>query len=158
MKNEYEDMKIRNPDGKKLLDIQRRHFLALEKILDSSEPERAYLRNPDVAKVISDGFAWIENNYGWSAVSYVIMPNHVHCLLVGKEAMASLSKTLKTLEGFTANKANEMLGLRGAFWAPESFDHWCRSAEDEEKVKSYIRNNPVKAGLVKSPSEWVWLK
>ena len=65
---------------------------------------------------------------------------------------------MQIIKGFSARKANKILGKRGPFWAPESFDHWCRTPEKEERVMRYIRNNPVKAGLVEKPELWPWVK
>ena len=38
----------------------------------------------------------------------------------------------------------------------EYFDRYIRDYDHFEKVVNYIHNNPVKAGLVKSPSEYRW--
>jgi hypothetical protein len=78
--------------------------------------------------------------------------------MVGSEAKVTLAQALKMLKGWTARKANILLNRTGSFWAPESFERWCRSAEEEDKVKRYIQNNPVKAGLVKSSSAWKWIR
>jgi hypothetical protein len=43
---------------------------------------------------------------------------------------------------------------RGRFWQREWFDHWSRSDDEDERTVVYIRNNPVKAGLVKSYQDW----
>ena len=44
--------------------------------------------------------------------------------------------------------------------AGESFDHVLRSEESFEDKREYIRQNPVKAGLVERPEEyrWIWLE
>ena len=42
-------------------------------------------------------------------------------------------------------------------WQEESFDHVVRSNESLENKIEYIRQNPVRRGLVKSPEEYPWL-
>jgi hypothetical protein len=43
-------------------------------------------------------------------------------------------------------------------WQEEWFDHWSRSPQEDDKIVSYIINNPVKAGLVSDPRDWAWLR
>ncbi len=35
-------------------------------------------------------------------------------------------------------------------------DHWVRDDEEMFRIRRYIRNNPVKARLCRSPEEWKW--
>ncbi|MEK7831052.1 MAG: transposase [Acidobacteriota bacterium] len=65
-----------------------------------------------------------------------------------------LSAIMQSLKGFTAWKANQLLGRRGAFWQHESFDHIIRSQDQWEKVVKYVLDNPVKAGLVENWQDW----
>jgi len=52
-----------------------------------------------------------------------------------------IAKLTPRLKGYTAREANLMLGRTGgAFWQPESCDHWVR-----------IENNPVAVGLAARP-------
>jgi hypothetical protein len=54
----------------------------------------------------------------------------------------------------TAWECNQLLGVRGAFWQHESYDHWIRDAEELERIILYIEANPVKAGLSAAPELW----
>jgi REP element-mobilizing transposase RayT len=50
-----------------------------------------------------------------------------------------------------------MLTRRGkAFWQDESYDHVVRSADEFQRIRAYIENNPVSAGLVLNPEEYRW--
>jgi putative transposase len=61
------------------------------------------------------------------------------------------------LKGFTAHEANRILGLSGQpFWQDESYDHLVRSDAEFERIRAYIENNPVKAGLVAAAESWQW--
>jgi type I restriction enzyme R subunit/putative DNA methylase len=84
----------------------------------------------------------------------VVMPNHVHALLLPKVSPARL---LGGLKGSTAREANQVLGRTGQpFWQAESYDHWVRDAREFEKIVAYIENNPVTAGLVARPDDHRW--
>ena len=92
----------------------------------------------------------------WSAV---VMPDHVHLLLQPKETEQggwhSLSSILHSIKSFTANKINSLVGRKGTLWQDESFDRIVRDENEFLEKWNYIRNNPTKRGLVKSPDEWI---
>jgi len=44
------------------------------------------------------------------------------------------------------------------FWQREWFDHWSRSPQEDDKIVSYIHNNPVRAGLDARFLSWPWLR
>jgi len=86
--------------------------------------------------------------------AYVVMPNHVHLLVLPRIAP---DRMMKSLKGSTAREANRALGRTGEpFWQKESYDHWVRSQQEFESIRAYIENNPVKAGLVRTPEEFPW--
>ncbi|MGB6482654.1 MAG: transposase [Candidatus Acidiferrales bacterium] len=86
--------------------------------------------------------------------AYVVMPNHVHMLINPKDVVAKITQRVK---GRTALAANHMLGRMGRpFWQDESFDRWVRNEGERERLHQYIENNPVIAGLVKIPNNWLW--
>jgi REP element-mobilizing transposase RayT len=82
------------------------------------------------------------------------MADHVHLLI---RPLIAPDRLLKSLKGATARHANRLLGRTGEpFWQKESYDHWVRNQSEFEKIRVYIENNPVKAGLVRSPEEFPW--
>ena len=76
----------------------------------------------------------------------MIMPNHIHCLVAFLD-----NDIAKTQPGswmrFSAKKINQLLGNSGALWFPEPFDHLVRNEIQLEYLRSYIGDNPKKAGL-----------
>lgn len=82
------------------------------------------------------------------------MSNHVHVLLWPHKLLESITKSVK---GYTARECNKVLNRTGnSFWQEESFDHAVRNENEFYRIKRYIEMNPVKAGLVKKPSDWRW--
>ena len=63
---------------------------------------------------------------------------------------------MQSLKGYTARKANHILGRSGAFWHHESYDHCVRNPNEWQRIVSYVLNNPVKAGLVDEWENWRW--
>ncbi|MEQ1934479.1 MAG: transposase [Fimbriimonadaceae bacterium] len=85
--------------------------------------------------------------------AFVVMPNHVHMMAT---ANVAASKWLGALKGFTGNQANQLLKRSGPFWQGESYDHLVRNATEFDRIRRYIENNPVSAGLVSTPEAWPW--
>lgn len=91
----------------------------------------------------------------------VIMPEHVHLLLTpirnGEGWPFPLKDILKLIKGPSACSINRLTGAHGALWQDESFDHVLRSNESFEERREYIRQNPVRRGLVTKPEDYPWL-
>ncbi|MGA7293668.1 MAG: hypothetical protein WBW85_14120 [Terriglobales bacterium] len=91
----------------------------------------------------------------------VIMPDHVHLLLTpirNTEGWSfPLKDILKLIKGPAARSVNLLGGVHGALWQDESFDHVLRSNESFDEKLEYIRQNPVRRGLVAKPEEYEWL-
>jgi REP element-mobilizing transposase RayT len=91
----------------------------------------------------------------------VVMPEHVHLLLTPlvdeKGWPYGLPAILKLIRGVSARAINKLSGSCGPVWQEESFDHVLRSHESFEDKLEYIRQNPVRRGLVGSPEEYPWL-
>jgi putative transposase len=86
--------------------------------------------------------------------AWVVMANHVHLLI---EPSVPLARITKVLKGFTARRANQLLGRTGErFWQEESYDHWVRNEQEFYRIAAYIERNPVAAGLVEKPEDWAW--
>jgi REP element-mobilizing transposase RayT len=86
--------------------------------------------------------------------AFVIMPNHVHILIEPHKPLAKITGAIK---GVAARDGNATLGRTGKpFWQDESFDHWIRDSAEFERVRAYIKWNPVKAKLATRPEDWKW--
>ena len=94
---------------------------------------------------------------GFVVYTWVLMPNHAHVLLRHLDGRNHLlSGDLGRLKRFTGTRINAVLGNDGSFWQDENFDHWCRTPEEFDRVRHYVLQNPVRAGLVRSADEWPW--
>ncbi len=80
------------------------------------------------------------------------MPNHVHLLV--EMWQTPLSKLLHSWKILTSKRANALLDRCGQLWQEDYRDRYMRDEEHYRKTVRYIENNPVKAGLVKSPEQW----
>jgi putative transposase len=84
------------------------------------------------------------------------MPDHLHFFCVSDESPAStsLSRFVGGFKQWTAKRILRAGGLAPPFWQKEFFDHVLRSDESYDSKWIYVRENPVRAGLVDDASEW----
>jgi REP element-mobilizing transposase RayT len=91
----------------------------------------------------------------------VVMPDHVHLLLTplrdSEGNLYSLVEILQGIKGSSAHSLNRALRRSGPVWQEESFDHVLRTEESFSEKVEYIRQNPVRRGLVTVPEDYRWL-
>lgn len=75
------------------------------------------------------------------------------CCLRGELPIVKVGQRWK---GASARAANLGRDRKGSFWWEDNWDTFMRDLEDEEGTVRYIRNNPVKAGVVEDWKEWPW--
>jgi putative transposase len=131
-----------------------RAFVTMDKLLDEARSVPFYLRQPAIAEMIVDALYFNASILGrFDLHAFVVMTNHVHLLATPSVALPKLTKSLK---GITSKRANSILGFTGTpFWQEESYDHSVRSGEFE-KIRGYVEENPVRAGLAFKASEFPW--
>ena len=123
----------------------------IERYLDQGYGNCA-LRNQKVATIVQDSLLHFDGErYRLSA--WVVMPNHVHLLLIPFEAW-SLSRIMKDMKSFTSREANKILDRRGQFWMEDYFDRYVRDSKHFASAIAYIERNPVKARLCMKPEDW----
>jgi putative transposase len=130
-------------------------FLWMDRFLDTARTGPCWLRMPPVAALVVDAIAFGQHELRhYELGAFVVMPNHVHILVLPRVPLATLTRRLK---GYTARQANRILGRTGeAFWQTESYDHWVRSEQEWGRIVRYIESNPVGAGLVTRPEDHPW--
>jgi hypothetical protein len=77
---------------------------------------------------------------------FVIMPNHVHWLVVPLPPH-DLESVLRSVKGASSRNCNLGLRREGQFWQSESYDHIVRSLEQLLAYREYIDSNPQRAGI-----------
>jgi hypothetical protein len=75
-------------------------------------------------------------------------------LLLTPDSLWSLFADHEAFEIVYLHEANKILGRTGQFWMEDYFDRYIRDSKHFANAISYIENNPVKAGLCASASDW----
>ena len=87
-------------------------------------------------------------------LGYVVMPDHVHLLLLPRRvSLVRILRDLKSKTGFALARTS---GRNGKVWQQSYFDFICRRLRDVSNKLDYIHQNPVKVGLVQKPEDWKW--
>ena len=87
----------------------------------------------------------------WIVGRYVIMPEHCHFIVM--EATPN-STPLRMWVGWWKRRATILLNGVPLVWQRDVWDTVIRDQTTLAEKISYIQNNPVRRGLVHSPSEW----
>jgi REP element-mobilizing transposase RayT len=150
-------VKVNEMEKNKLKKICNKYLFELEDdYLDRSRSTPLWLQNDDVAQVVMNSLRFNDGKL-YELHLAMIMPNHVYMLikpLNDSNKPVSLAKIMKDHKSYTANEANKLLQRNGQFWHHENYDHYIRSDEEYCRIREYILNNPVKAGLVDHYRNW----
>jgi len=84
---------------------------------------------------------------------FVIMPDHFHLILT-PAADVPLEKAAQYIKGGFSFRAKRELAFGFLIWQESFTNHRIRDATDYARHQEYVHQNPVKAGLAKTPSEY----
>lgn len=85
----------------------------------------------------------------WYLKLLVLMPDHLH-MLIGVSGDTILSNLIRDFKRITARTAK-------IEWQRNFFDHRVRHDESEDEKATYIRQNPMRAGLVHTDEQWPYV-
>jgi len=98
-------------------------------------------------------FASRSTQYGVWVGRYVLMPDHLHLFITFGPDSISLSAWMKSLKN-AISKCLKSASYPPRHWQKGYFDHLLRSEESYDQKWLYVRDNPVRAGLVKTVEDW----
>lgn len=93
-------------------------------------------------------------DFGWKCLAYCVMTNHLHLILEVTEG--TLAAGMKQINVRHACRFNARHRLRGHVYGGR-YD--ARRLDTDAYLLAafaYVANNPVEAGLCRSPVEWPW--
>ena len=130
--------------------------------------------------IFLDSLRYCQKHKGLEVCAYCIMSNHVH-LIIGRNGNESLQGIIRDIKKFTSVKITEAIykndresrrrwllgffaraGERNAnnryvqFWQQHSHPIELSSNSITDQKLEYIHNNPVKAGIVLSPEDYLY--
>jgi len=116
---------------------------------------RKMLGTSRVHECLVGEWAEMRERHGWAVGRYVVMPDHVHFFLAPVPGGARpLSTAVGKWKEWTARSIMRTTGISAPIWQPEFFDHVLRSSESRTEKWNYVRENPVRGGLVLRAEDW----
>ena len=116
---------------------------AIERWLDAGHGS-CILRRRDCALIVSEALHYFDGER-LVLISFVVMPNHVHALVV-QHVEWLLEKLLRSWKSFTSRKMNAALNREGNVWQRDYFDRLIRDEKHFRNCVRYIRKNPAVRG------------
>lgn len=126
---------------------------------------------PETVQIILDALVWRQNHRSLKVYGYVILENHMHCILdapdLGQQVhdfkAFTAKKLLRYLEQNIARKLLEQLAFfkkahktdsHYQFWQEGSHPQLIQTEEMLRQKLDYIHHNPVKRGYVEDAVHW----
>jgi REP element-mobilizing transposase RayT len=105
------------------------------------------------AKIVIDELLKAAKDVRFRILCYCLMPDHLHLIVSPGESALTLSKFLNIFKGRTTAAFREKEGLK-KIWQRSAFDHIIRTEENLKGGIEYIRNNPVRKGIVGNADDY----
>jgi REP-associated tyrosine transposase len=84
---------------------------------------------------------------------FVVMPDHFHLILTPAPDKP-LERALQYIKGGYSFRVKRELAYKGLPWEKSFTNHRIHDFDDYQQHRDYVHQNPVKAGLVKTPAEY----
>jgi len=105
------------------------------------------------ARIVANELLKTAKDLGFNILCYCLMPDHLHVIVSPGESTLSVSKFLNIFKGRTTAIFRERKDLK-KIWQRSAFDHVIRTEENLKGIIEYIRNNPVRKGIVENADDY----
>ena len=126
---------------------------------------------PGTVQIVLDALIWRQHNKGVKIYGYVILENHIHCILQAPDSGQQVhdfkaftaKKILRHLEDNNTERLLELLAFfkkphktdaHYQFWEEGSHPQLLQNEEMLRQKLDYIHLNPVKRGYVDDAMHW----
>ena len=120
--------------------------------INCQERGRPQLTIGEIPRLLLDAVSFLHERRRWWPEIFLLMPDHLHALVsFSWENGQGLNHVVADWKRYTARQF-------GIAWQRDFHDHRIRSEADHQDKWAYIRENPVRKGLVDSYAQWphVW--
>ncbi len=139
----------------------------------------SYFEEDKCCSILLDELDFYRKRLGFKVLGYVVMPEHLHCLIfwdVDEYPKLTISKIMMGIKGYSAKLIIEHLGKQGQLplptregenklhrrqwkhqiWQAGFYDFNIYTEKKFHEKLNYIHNNPVTAGLCEAPEDYQW--
>jgi putative transposase len=133
-----------------------------------TERRQAILTNDDVRVALRAAIIKVRESHPFTIEAWVLLPDHLHCIWTLPEGDADFSTRWRLIKrevtlAIGASYFREDLHTerrkhkqQGTIWQHRFWEHLIRDESDFTAHIDYLLFNPVKHGLTKTVSEWLW--
>jgi putative transposase len=107
----------------------------------------------EVAELVVATFLKYRDAGEFELHEYVVMPNHIHVLLSLNDDQR-LSRVIQLIKGGVSHSLREHAVIFRAVWEQRYYDCRVRDANEFSAFSQYIRQNPVRRGLVEKAEDY----
>ena len=132
----------------RVFDLNRPYFVSTATL-----KRRRIFSDAANATLMRDVLYETSTRYRFHLLSFVIMPDHLHALIVPRPG-DTISQVMRFIKGRYARLHNQRVPRFGIVWQPSFHDRAVRREEDLAHFIHYIEHNPVKAGLALDPKDY----
>lgn len=133
-----------------------------------------YLNDSVLCEFFIEELALAKSIFNFKIWAFVLMPNHVHLLIYAINETYDISTILQHIKGKSSSRYRKIILDR----TPDRFDSFCIKLKGKNVFRiwqtgggfdrnlwsakaihysiNYIEGNPVRAGFVETPEEWLW--
>lgn len=152
-RNRIKDFDYAEPGGYFITICTRGNKCILSDIVCEDRSDNIKNNYTKIGSIVDKYLNMIESSYqNVSLGRYVIMPNHVHLILIlSSGTPGSSSPTISQIISAFKRFVNKEIGY--SIWQRSFYDHVIRETRDYEEISLYIENNPLKWRFDKFYSE-----
>ena len=132
----------------------------LSRVFENGECERAIVEYTPLGKIAEATILETAGRYGVVLDSYVIMPNHIHAIIILEKNCERKCTVGGFVGAFKSIAANRWLNvckaegnIAGKLWQRNYYEHILRNERDYLEKRKYIEDNPDKWRMDEEYSE-----
>jgi len=117
----------------------------------STFQEKQLLQSDRMRKLFLNVLLHYREQHKYLLHDFVLMPDHFHLLIT---PTVTLERSMQLIKGGFSFRAKRELGFLYEIWQPSYYDRRVRDADEFFAFREYIRQNPVRKGLVAKAEEY----
>jgi putative transposase len=118
---------------------------------------KIFTRQSDYYRFVRTMFK-LEKEYSFSIYSFCLMPNHFHMLINTGSKPEEISKFMHRFMTSYSKYFNSRYNLVGSLFQGKYKSRYVTKEKGVEIVSEYIKQNPIKAGIVTEIECYKWYK
>ena len=116
----------------------------------------AWFTAEPTCRAFLEAFEFARANHGVDCRGYVLMPDHLHALLIQHEADFAVARLLESFKKYTSRNLRPAHYTGQILWK-EHYDDVLVPGRDAALTKlNYIHENPVRRGLAANREDYLW--